>query len=83
MIAQCKFYMGSNIQVNAVRELCGVQNQQGAQVAHFFLYGIGYSAEAIRFADEVKMMLWKLDVRSSTFRLVNQVFREPPTSAQR
>lgn len=83
MIAQCKLYMGSVIPVSAVRQLYGVQSQQGAQVAHFFLYGIGYSAEAIRFADEVKMMLWQLEVRSSTFRLVNQIFREPPTSVQR
>jgi hypothetical protein len=70
VVAQCKMYSNQIIPASPVRELFACKVDHGAQAAFFFVYGLGYSDDAIKTGKRLGVRLLYLDVDLMAFREV-------------
>jgi type II secretory pathway pseudopilin PulG len=70
VVGQCKMYSAHLVSAGPVRELFASKTEHGAHTAFFFLYGLGYSNDAIDVGKSLGVRLLFLDVDLMAFREV-------------
>jgi len=69
-VAQCKMYSAKKVTAEEVRALAGTRQEYGKKLALFFIYGLGYTEDAIRAAKKTQVQLFQLDVDMRIFKRV-------------
>lgn len=69
-VAQAKMYSARKVTAEEVRALVGTRQEHGKALALFFVYGLGYTEDAVRAAQKTGVQLFVLDVGTQKFKRV-------------
>jgi hypothetical protein len=66
-VAQAKMYSARKVTAEEIRALVGTRQELGKAMALFFVYGLGFTPDAIRAAVKTSVQLFQLDVSKQIF----------------
>lgn len=69
-VAQAKVYSARKVTADEVRSLVGTKQEYGKALALFFVYGLGYTEDAVRAAQKTGVQLFVLDVSTQKFERI-------------
>jgi len=75
-VAQAKMYSARKVTAEEVRALVGTRQEFGKALALFFVYGLGYTEDAVRAAQKTGVQLFALDVSTQKFKRITPLLDE-------